>query len=209
MHRPLARTTRRAALAVSLLATLGGCAATGPMPPLRALDRSAVLGVPAPDDGRVCTRQECRPERNVRYALGKGRTVERRQPALPYVHNGDVYVVPGDAFTLTGDIEGERLVNLRLVKPGEKPAHRISVRFGQAGDGENPLMVLLVDSTLPRALGYQATVVPLGKDEHEPTSTCPVRAGRGAQEAWTFPIDVLVMRDLYLFDPATQHAACK
>jgi hypothetical protein len=195
-------------LSLSALLTLG-CQATT-RPALKALDRSVVLGGQSVEAAALCSNGGCRGAKRVRFELGRGETVERPQPEVPYVHGGEVYVLPGDTFTVTGDLQGDRLVNLRKVADGEKPANRVTVRFGQSGDRENPLMVLLVESTLARNLSYQATVVPLGRPEHEPTSVCPVPAGAGTAEAWPFPIEALVMRELRLFDTTEQHAtACR
>ncbi|MCI0573474.1 MAG: hypothetical protein L0Y66_22245 [Myxococcaceae bacterium] len=191
-----------------LLAGAGGCQSS-----TRALTGTGLtqhVALQQTRDGEsACEEGLCRPARLVRFALGKGSSVERQQPELPYVHADAIYVLPGDDFTVTGDIEGDRLVHLRLVRPGEKPAHSLAVRFGQSGDGAEPVMLLLLDSKLPQSLTYQATIVPLGRDAHEPTSTCPLRARAGGSEAWPFPIELLVMRELRLEAPSLHHAPCR
>jgi hypothetical protein len=198
----------RVPLLLALLVALCACQTPATAMNAQGLDLPTALNRAPTEDAEVCQAELCRPVRLVRFSVGMGRTVDRRQPALPYVHDDAVYVVPGDDFQVTGDIEGERLVHLRLVRPGEKPAHAVSIRFGQMNERQDPMMMLLVDSRLPLALDYQATIVPLGRDVHEPTSTCPVRARGGASEVWPFPIELRVMRELRLVPPAAQQARC-
>jgi hypothetical protein len=194
-----------------MLAVGSGCLTAGPTTGPQGLAMDVAMGGSGPADvAQLCERNACRPTRRVRFELGKGRSVDRDQPPLPYVREGAIFVLPGDDFSVTGDIEGDRLVNLRRVLPGETPPHALSIRFGQAGDRrEGPVMMLLLDSKLPLGLAYEASIVPLAGSRHEPTSTCPLRAGQGTREMWPFPIEVLVMRELRLFRPQEHQAACR
>ncbi|MBF5045345.1 hypothetical protein FGE12_23270 [Aggregicoccus sp. 17bor-14] len=158
--------------------------------------------VPQPTPAEACAVTACRPPHTVTVVLDETREMRQELPPFPYVYKDVIYVVPGDDFRVTGDIEGDRWVHLRYVPEGEAaPPHALRIRFGQEGaEGGARMMVLSIESTLPRALKYTALMLPAEANAFAPTSSCPVLAGRAAFESWSQPLRTLVMDELRLVD---------
>ena len=180
---------------------------------LAACRASAPGGAPAPQPSpppqqqptaeQACALTACRAPRTVTLVLDEEREMRQELPPFPYVYQDVVYVVPGDDFRVTGEVQGDRLVNLRVVKEGESPPHALRVRFSQEVESGTSLrMVLALDSTLPRALRYRASVLAAESKGFQPTASCPVPPGKSAYESWPQPLRTLVLENLRLVDVA-------
>ena len=194
-----------------LLLLLGACRSAAP--PAAAAPSPAAQAA-RPSFEQLCATQPCRPAGRVNLWV-EGREISREAPPSPYVYRDAVYVFAGDDFSVTGDIEGDRLVHVRRVEAGEKPALELHVKFEQrrAEDGTAPMMLTL-QSGLPRSLKYRAFMVPVSGDgslnDFVPTSSCPVRAGLMTFESWPHPIDTLVLGELHFVDDAGEAgSACE
>ena len=156
-----------------------------------------------PTAEQACALTVCRPPRTVTLVLDEEREMRQQLPPFPYVYQDVIYVMPGDDFRVTGEVQGDRLVNLRVVKEGESPPHALRVRFSQEVEsGTTHHMVLALDSTLPRALRYAASMLPAEGPGFQPTRSCPVLAGKSAYESWQQPLRTLVLENLRLVDVA-------
>ena len=157
-----------------------------------------------PTAEQACALTVCRPPRTVTLVLDEEREMRQELPPFPYVYRDVIYVVPGDDFRVTGEVQGDRLVNLRVVKEGESPPHALRIRFSQEVEsGSTHHMVLALDSTLPRALRYSVSMLPAeSAGSFQPTSSCPVLPGRSVYESWPQPLRTLVLEDLRLVDLA-------
>ena len=164
---------------------------------------------PQPTAEQACAVTLCREPRTVTLVLDEEREMRQELPPFPYVYRDVVYVVPGDDFRLTGEVQGDRLVKLRVVKEGESPPLALRIRFSQEVEsGTSMLMVLALDSTLPRALRYTVSMLPAeSAGGFQPTSSCPVLPGRSVYESWPQPLRTLVLEDLRLVDLAPGSAA--
>jgi hypothetical protein len=164
---------------------------------------------PQPTAEQACAVTLCREPRTVTLVLDEEREMRQELPPFPYVYRDVVYVVPGDDFRLTGEVQGDRLVKLRVVKEGESPPQALRIRFSQEVEsGTSMLMVLAVDSTLSRALRYTVSMLPAeSAGGFQPTSSCPVPPGRSVYESWPQPLRTLVLEDLRLVDLAPGSAA--
>ena len=75
---------------------------------------------PQPTADQACAVTLCREPRTVTLVLDEEREMRQELPPFPYVYQEVVYVVPGDDFRITGEVKGDRLVGLRVVREGEQ-----------------------------------------------------------------------------------------
>jgi hypothetical protein len=195
----------RAPLLLLLLAAACRTAAPAPPAPAAKADAAAPAAQQPeqPTAEQACAVTACRPARTVTLVLDEEREMRQELPPFPYVYRDVVYLVPGDDFRLTGEVQGDRLVNLRVVPEGESPPHVLRVRFSQEVESGTSLrMVLALDSTLPRALRYRASVLAAESKGFQPTPSCPVPPGKSSYESWPQPLRTMVLEDLQLVDVA-------
>ena len=159
-------------------------------------------GAPAPGEqptaAEACALTACRPPRTVTLVLDGGeREMRQELPPFPYVYQEVVYVVPGDDFRVTGEVKGDRLVGLRVVREGEQVPLSLRIRFEQEVESPSTQrMVLALDSSLPRALAYRVSMLQAETAGFQPTRGCPVPAGATVYESWPQPLRTLVLEDL-------------
>ena len=195
----------RAPLLLLLLAAACRSAAPASPAPGAKADAPAPAAAPPeqPTAEQACAVTTCRPPRTVTLVLDEEREMRQELPPFPYVYRDVVYLVPGDDFRLTGEVQGDRLVNLRVVPEGESPPHVLRVRFSQEVESGTSLrMVLALDSTLPRALRYRASMLAAESQGFQPTGSCPVLPGKSSYESWAQPLRTMVLEDLRLVDVA-------
>jgi hypothetical protein len=164
---------------------------------------------PPPPRPSPCAITDCRPAKTlILQQQGKGQFL-MNTPALPYVFDGAVIVLPGDDFFITADDRDGALVNLRRIgAPAEQSPNVIHVTFKQEQLNNGVfIMSLLLDSSFPRPLVYHAAAMNAWRP-YEPfsTSTCPVRPGITAGETWNAPLWQLMLRN---FRTAEQPGLCK
>ena len=164
-------------------------------------------GAPAPGEqptaAEACALTACRPPRTVTLVLDGGeREMRQELPPFPYVYQEVVYVVPGDDFRITGEVKGDRLVGLRVVREGEQVPLSLRIRFEQEVESPSTQrMVLALDSSLPRALAYRVSMLQAETAGFQPTRSCPVPAGKSSYESWPQALRTLVLEDLRFVEP--------
>jgi hypothetical protein len=163
-------------------------------------------GAPAPGEqptaAQACALTACRPPRTVTLVLDGEREMRQELPPFPYVYQEVVYVVPGDDFRITGEVKGDRLVGLRVVREGEQVPLSLRIRFEQEVESPSTQrMVLALDSGLPRALAYRVSMLQAEVPGFQPTRGCPVPAGKSAYESWPQALRTLVLEDLRFLEP--------
>ena len=197
--------SRAPLLLLLLAAACRSAAPASPAPGAKADAPAPAAAAPPqqPTAEQACAVTTCRPPRTVTLVLDEEREMRQELPPFPYVYRDVVYLVPGDDFRLTGEVQGDRLVNLRVVSEGESPVHVLRVRFSQELEsGAAHQMVLALDSTLPRALRYRASVLAAESKGFQPTASCPVPPGKSAYESWPQPLRTMVLEELQLVDVA-------
>lgn len=167
-------------------------------------DVNGVADAPLEGDDPACRTTKCRPARAVELAIDGDRTVKFNVPAAPYMQDDMIAVVHGDDIAVTGDRQGDKLVHLRLAKPGEQA---IKIKFRQERMGGKRAMMLQIRNPFDKPLRYEAGMN-VGREQIEPTSSCPVPAGIFAIETWPHPIVALYIRDLR-FVPEGGDLSCK
>jgi hypothetical protein len=179
--------------------------------------RTPAPAVEPPSPEQACRETACRPPRTVTLVLDAQREMRQELPPFPYVYRDVVYVVPGDDFRITGDIErgkeGDRLVRLRVVGEGETPPHALHIRFAQEVESlASHMMVLSVESTLPHTLRYGLRMLPAAGGGWQPTPSCPVPPGEAVFETWPQPLRTVVLDGLRLTEtqaPAADAQRCR
>lgn len=102
---------------------------------------------------------------------------------------------------MTGDVQGDRLINLRVIPQAEAAKDALLFNFAETPIGGKPAMVLKVTNHFSRPLKYHAGMQLLGHRGVTPTSSCPVRAGLLAFETWPHPIVFMLVKDPTFTDP--------
>lgn len=145
----------------------------------------------------MCAVAQC--VRDVRITLkqARGGVFDRTFDALPAVQEGMVSVYPGVPVYFEADLEGDQLVNLKLVEHVVHPEKTVSATLSQHDNGS---MALVTRNPFSRPLRIRMGMMPLERDDLVRTSSCPVVAGGSAYELWPFPIFQIVLGDMHLLE---------
>jgi hypothetical protein len=175
------------------IALLAGCGHEPPPTPPPA--PAAPLPEPRSLD-EACARWKCRPETEVRLETPKGllrATVNR----TVYTDGKLLRLVAGETLAITGDVQGDQLVNLRLVEsPGDTDV--LIFHLEQRKLKTAPSMVLHVQNRFRRNVKYRASMQIPERKGYYHTSSCPVLAEKQAFEMWPNAIISLLIKDLRL-----------
>ncbi|MDP2922635.1 MAG: hypothetical protein Q8O30_02795 [Candidatus Omnitrophota bacterium] len=129
--------------------------------------------------------------------IDKENYYEASYDKIPYVHNGDIYLFPGESFGADVDIKDNKIVSLKYQKDPQKAD--IALRFTQEikEDGSQ-IMILKIESKLKQKLYLDAKTAIPGKKGIFKTSILPVEPGLIGYESWPHPIVQLVLTNLRL-----------
>jgi hypothetical protein len=106
------------------------------------------------DARELCVTRPCRDSRTV-HLNSKDGPLEITEPQLPFIARDIVIVTPSDELALTGDIEGDRLVHLRMARVDEVPRLELSlVEFDHGQPGAD----LIWRSWFDRSICYTAAL---------------------------------------------------
>jgi hypothetical protein len=160
-----------------------------PLPPPRNLDEA-------------CARWKCRPDTQVKLETPDG-SYETTVGRTVYSDGAVVRILAGEKLVLTGDVQGDQLVNLRLADaPAEHDVLLLS--FEQKKIRDKPSMVLQVDNRFARNVKYRAGMELPTRKGFKSTSSCPVMAGKFGLELWPNPIVSLMMKDFRFVEPGAK-----
>jgi hypothetical protein len=153
----------------------------------------------------ACARWKCRPPTIVRLDMPQG-WYEITVGRSAYVDGKVVRIVAGETLAVTGDIQGDQLVNLRLVDP-PGDSNVLLLHFEQKKLKNEPSMILQVHNRFPRPVKYRATMQMPERNGFHETRSCPVRNGKAAFELWPHAIISLLLNDVRFVDNAAM--ACE
>jgi hypothetical protein len=153
--------------------------------------------VPLPEPrslDEACARWKCRPDTQVRlemptgwYEITVGRTV--------YVDGKILRVVAGETLAITGDVQGDQLVNLRLAEPAPE-TNVLLFHLEQKKLKNGPTMILKVENRFPRNVKYRASMQVPERKGFRTTSSCAVMSGKFVYEMWPHAIISVLIKDL-------------
>jgi hypothetical protein len=182
---------------------LAGCGheTEAPAPATAANPPPAPLPEPHSLD-EACARWKCRPATPVKLETPEG-PFETTVGRTVYSDGQVVRILPGEKLVVTGDVQGDKLVNLRVL---DAPAERdvLLLSFEQKKLRDTPSMVLRVDNRFARNLKYRAGMELPRRKGFKVTSSCAVMAGKFGLELWDHPIVSIMMRDLRFLEPGTK-----
>lgn len=142
-----------------------------------------------------------------------GTTFTQTLPAPnPLVQYDHVYLFPGQTLYIEAEVDGDKLVNLRMVPANAHPEKTLVLTFEQRETQGQYGMFLDIHNPFMLWLKYHAAVVDadtaLGMLKQ--TSTCPVIPGSNASENWPHPIFQLVLSDFHFLaqDDAKAKGRC-
>jgi hypothetical protein len=158
---------------------------------------------------RAADRASAEPERRPAVTLhlrgnGAHPAVDRAMPASKYVDHDVIQIQPGEAFTVAGTVQGDRLVHVHRVPFAPQAKDTLTISFKQEGD----MMMLIVESGFSRAVTYTTEMQVPDRPAPLHTSACPVRAKLMTTESWPHPILSMFVKDFALL-PAGGSAPCK
>ncbi|MBW2276853.1 MAG: hypothetical protein JRF63_05130 [Deltaproteobacteria bacterium] len=191
---------RRATMIVVVVCAIG-CGSSAP--PAREPSEDLTEMPPAPvsiEVRELCRKVRCRPNTPVRLAAPSGEVVEGMMMMSPYVIDDVVSVVPGETLYIEGEVEGDKLVRLRIVPRVVEQARTVTVRFDQRPGGPGHMMLLTIKQETGRVMRYKAGISPLGSEDVYATSTCPVQTGIPVMEMWPEPIVHLLLAEFRFLD---------
>src|SRR5262249_39223338 len=144
---------------------LAGCGheVEAPAPATPAAPPPAPLPEPKNLD-EACARWRCRPDTRVKLDTPEGPREVVVARAV-YTDGALLRIVPGEKLTVTGDVQGDRLVNLRLVEtPSARDVLLVSFEQKALGTGK-PAMILNVENRFARNVKYRAGMQLLDRKE--------------------------------------------
>lgn len=160
-----------------------------PLPPPKSLDEA-------------CARWKCRPAGRVELSTPKGRLVVTEGRTV-YSDGEVARILAGETFAITGDVQGDRLVNLRLADD-KADKDVLLLKFEQRPLKKEPAMVLTVTNRFGRNLKYRASMETPERKGFYKTSSCPVRPGASSFEMWPHPIISLMLREIHFIEAGGQ-----
>lgn len=130
-------------------------------------------------------------------AAGRGTTVTI--PPGPIVRDGVLTLVPGEAFTVDGDIRDDKLSNLRVVQDGPAGSAKITVGFVQGRHkGEGAGMAFRLENHYSKRVRYRARILIAGSAVVASTTVCEVAPGTTSYEFWPEAIQEIQLFDFSL-----------
>jgi hypothetical protein len=106
-----------------------------------------------------------------------------------------VSIFPGNELFVEADIEGNSLVNLRVIDTVENPEKTLSFQLSQSSSGS----MLSVKNPFNVSIKYHVNMVDLDGNHHK-TSSCPLTPKGGAFEMWPHPIPQLEIFNFRVID---------
>jgi hypothetical protein len=114
--------------------------------------------------------------------------------------------LPGETLFVEGDVEGDKLVNLRAVPKIIDPTRTLKFEFSRPGE----LTMLKMTNGFPQVVKLHADMRIPGHEQWRHTSTCPMGPdGWTSFESWPHPISGLTLKDFRLLGADIEKAgAC-
>jgi hypothetical protein len=133
----------------------------------------------------------------VKLQLDKDHYYEEKYDRIPYVHNNDVYLFPGESFGINLQYEKGEIIKVTYQKDTKKTD--VELKFYQKKEANGPgLMMLVLKNNTKNKLYIDAIMtVPSDKKIHK-TNILPLDPGFSGYESWPHPIIQLVLRNIRL-----------
>jgi hypothetical protein len=148
----------------------------------------------------ACARWKCRDTTHVHLDTPDG-PFDTEIGRSPYCDGVVARILPGEHLTLTGDVQGDQLMNLRVVDAEETAPDVLAMSFKQKSIGGQPSMMFSIHSTFKRVLKYHAGMQLPGKNGFRATSTCTIGPNMSAFETWPGGIVSLLLREFHFVAP--------
>jgi hypothetical protein len=181
-----------------LILFLAGCGHEGadsPAPPAATPATPPPAPLPEPRNlDEACARWKCRPDTPVKLETPNG-SYETTVGRTPITDGTVLRILAGEKLAITGDVQGDQLVNLRLVDAA-RDRDVLLVSFEQRKLNNGFSMFLHIQNRFARDVKYRAGMQVPERKGFSNTSSCPVKAGKMAIEMWPHPIVSVLMKDL-------------
>lgn len=139
---------------------------------------------------------------SLKLHIDNERYYEQKFDRVPFVTNGDVYLIAGEVFGINVTITGERLTGITY-QPDLAKAD-VEFKFTQEKSPNGFMMLLLTRNKLKRKLFFDALMTVPGKSEIYKTSVLPVEPKLSNLESWPHPIVQLVLNNFRFPDGGSQ-----
>ena len=115
--------------------------------------------------------------------------------AMPYVHEGGVYLMKGDRFGVALDVTDGKLQRVSYQPDFEKAD--VTFEFRQEIDADkNGMMMLTIHNRTSHQLKMKALMTVPGKKGAAETSIVPIEPGLTNFESWPHPIVKLLLHEI-------------
>lgn len=148
-------------------------------------------------DDELCAVAQCAHDVHIVIRRKDGSTFDKTFPVLPVVQQSMVSIYPGMTVNFEADLDGDRLVNLKLVKEIANPAKTITAKLSQ---DEKVGMMLSTSNPFDKDLRIRMGMMLLDGEDLLRTSSCPVVAGGGGYELWPYPLFQVIFADMRLIE---------
>ena len=140
---------------------------------------------PQEAESDMCQKAGCAFDVHVTLKQKDGSNYDKSFHVVPVVQPGGVSVYAGQSVLFEADIQGDQLVNLKLVKAVQHPEKTLSASLEQKPDGS---MMFTLHNPFKRNLKIAMGMMPLDHPDLLKTTSCPVLAGKFGIELWPYPI---------------------
>lgn len=140
----------------------------------------------------ICKRVPCRPATTLRLRLNEKEYYETEFPAGPYVAEGFINLLAGEAIFVELDEQDGKLSNPRYVKLVEKAERTLHIKFEQTTEG----MILSIKNPFGKELVYDCRIQRYDEEQFRRTGVIPVPARLMSFEMWPYPITQVVISNL-------------
>ena len=151
----------------------------------------------------MCKKVGCAFDVHVILKRKDGSTYDKILPVVPVVQPSGVSVYAGQSVLFEADIQGDQLVNLKLVKTIEHPEKTLSASLQQKPDNS---MMLTVHNPFKKNLKIAMGMMPLDHPSLLKTTSCPVLAGKFGIELWPYPIFQVWLGNMRLLNDSAEMA---
>jgi len=131
----------------------------------------------------------------LRLHVDKEHFYEQKIEKIPFVHQGDVYLLKGDEFGLALEIKDNAIVSVKY-QPNLKKAD-VTLKFTQEimADGGG-MMLLNIHNNTKVKLNADVLMTVAGQKGVQKTNILPVPPSMSGFESWPDPIVQLVLRNI-------------
>ncbi len=156
---------------------------------------------PEQAEHEMCKKVGCAFDVHAVLKQKDGSIYDKSLRAAPVVQPAGVSVYAGQSVLFEADIQGDQLVNFKLVKTVAHPEKTLSASLEQKPDSS---MMFTLHNPFNKNLKIAMGMMPLDHSNLLNTSSCPVLAGKFGIELWSYPIFQVWLGNMRLLNDSAE-----